>query len=101
MDTLDNNGMNFSRQEELYDGTNNTDSVTIIGTGATGSWVALALAKLGVRAIELYDMDLIELHNVPNQLYSKSDVDKFKVDICKQYMNILGSGVSNIAAIKR
>lgn len=101
MDTLDNNGMNFSRQEELYDGTNNTDSITIIGTGATGSWVALALSKLGVRAIELYDMDLIELHNVPNQLYSKSDVDKFKVDICKQYMNILGSGVSNIAAIKR
>lgn len=96
---MDNNevGMNFSRQEELYQGGTNKDVVNIIGVGATGSWVGLLLAKLGVKSIRLFDNDIIELHNVPNQLYSKNDIDKFKVNICNNYMKDLGAMCSNIS----
>ena len=91
-----NNDMNFTRQEELYDGNNNNDRVNIIGVGATGSWVALALAKLGVHSVTMYDGDIIELHNVPNQLYSKRDVGKLKSVLCKKYCDDLGSGKSQL-----
>ena len=91
--------MNFSRQEELYQGGTNNDIVNIIGVGATGSWVGLLLAKLGVRAIRLFDNDIVELHNVPNQLYSTADIDKFKASMCAKYMKDLGSG-SQVAEYK-
>lgn len=96
MDNDEEVGMNFSRQEELYQGGTNNDVVSIIGVGATGSWVGLLLAKLGVKNIILFDNDIIELHNVPNQLYSKSDIDKFKVNMCKKYMKELGAMCSHI-----
>lgn len=64
--------------------------------GATGSWVALMLTKLGVNTIELFDMDTVEAHNIPNQLYGIDDGDVFKVKACEQHMDNLGSRVSNI-----
>ena len=64
--------------------------------GATGSWVALMLSKLGVQNIGLYDMDIVETHNIPNQLYSLEDSGIFKVKACEKHMEDLGSRVSNI-----
>lgn len=64
--------------------------------GATGSWVALMLSKLGVNTITIIDMDIIETHNVPNQLYGVDDCELFKTVACKNYMEMLGSRESNI-----
>ena len=54
------------------------------------------LTKLGVNTIELFDMDTVEAHNIPNQLYGIDDGDVFKVKACEQHMDNLGSRVSNI-----
>lgn len=54
--------------------------VDIIGAGATGSKVAMDLAKLGIRNIHVWDYDIVESHNVANQLYGIADVGKLKVD---------------------
>lgn len=54
------------------------------------------LTKLGVNTIELFDMDTVEAHNIPNQLYGIDDGDVFKVKACEQHLNDLGSRVSNI-----
>lgn len=88
--------MDFSRQMELYDTNDRKDNVEIIGVGATGSWVALMLSKLGVKSIGLFDMDIVETHNIPNQVYGIDDGGMFKVKACEQYLEDLGSRVSNI-----
>ena len=41
-------------------------------------------------------MDVVETHNIPNQLYSLEDGDIFKVKACEQHIEKLGSRVSNI-----
>lgn len=87
--------MNFTRQEELYDAENSNDSVTVIGCGATGSWVCLQLAKLGVKYLSMIDMDKIEIHNIPNQIYSIDSAEEYKVGEMLKLCKMLGSGVTN------
>ena len=53
--------------------------VTIIGVGAIGRQVALQLAAIGVRRIQLVDFDSVELHNVTTQGYRLTDVKQLKV----------------------
>jgi molybdopterin/thiamine biosynthesis adenylyltransferase len=53
--------------------------VTIIGAGGIGSPLALALTKMGCRRMTLYDPDVVEPHNLPNQLYRLRDVGRPKV----------------------
>lgn len=68
-------------------------SVTIIGAGGIGSPTTLALAKMGVENITVYDDDSVELHNLPNQLYRFGDLGKTKVeglkDICQDFAGVL------------
>ena len=45
------------------------ETVFIIGAGATGSFTALTLAKMGMKNITVYDDDFVENHNLPNQLF--------------------------------
>lgn len=56
------------------------NSITIVGCGAVGSFAALALAKMGIMHFELYDHDTVELHNIPNQLFSHHHIGKHKVE---------------------
>lgn len=60
--------------------------IHIIGCGATGSWVATFLAKMGFGNIHLYDFDTIEEHNISNQNYSIEDVGEKKSEILKKYL---------------
>jgi len=53
--------------------------VTVIGAGAIGSFTVLALAKIGVTNITVYDEDTVEDHNLPNQYYRLEDIGKKKV----------------------
>jgi hypothetical protein len=54
--------------------------VDVIGCGATGSRVALSLAKLGVENIHCWDFDKVEEHNVANQVFGLGDVGLLKVE---------------------
>lgn len=46
-------------------------AASIVGCGAIGSFVAVGLAKMGVRQMNLYDFDKVEIENVPVQLHSR------------------------------
>ena len=96
-----NNNNDFSRQLELYNPEERQDKVDIIGVGATGSWVALMLTKLGVKNIGLIDMDTVELHNIPNQIYGNSSIDMFKVNACAKIIKELGSQNSYVGCFNR
>lgn len=66
--------------------------VTVIGVGGIGSPAALALSKMGVEKITVYDTDTIEDHNLPNQMYRIGDLKKLKVDatrdICADFAGV-------------
>ena len=57
--------------------------ITIIGAGASGSYTALALAKMGCTDISVYDDDTVEAHNLPNQVYGRQYEEWFKVEALK------------------
>jgi molybdopterin/thiamine biosynthesis adenylyltransferase len=54
--------------------------VTLVGAGGIGSPTALALVKMGVQKLTLYDPDTVEAHNLPNQLYRLRDIGRPKVE---------------------
>jgi molybdopterin/thiamine biosynthesis adenylyltransferase len=72
--------LDVRRHAELFDPYTFDTPVTIIGAGATGSWLALALAKLGITNITIYDFDIVEEHNVANQAYGREDIGIPKVE---------------------
>jgi sulfur carrier protein ThiS adenylyltransferase len=54
-------------------------TVSVIGVGAIGRQVALQLAAIGVRHLQLFDFDNVELSNVTTQGYRYTDVGQPKV----------------------
>jgi hypothetical protein len=54
-------------------------AVTVIGAGGIGSFTLLALAKMGVTNLVVYDDDKVESHNIPNQLYTLDSIGVDKV----------------------
>ncbi len=53
--------------------------VDVVGCGATGSRIALSLAKLGVKNLHLWDFDVIEEHNIANQAFGNDQIGQLKV----------------------
>jgi len=73
--------MDYSRQSEIFQPeVHGKHLVNIIGCGALGSWVAVQLAKLGVQNIVLWDDDIVELHNLPNQMFHLSHLGRNKAE---------------------
>jgi molybdopterin-synthase adenylyltransferase len=74
-------GDRFVRQAELVpQGRLGELSVTVIGVGAIGRQVALQLAAIGVRRLQLVDFDAVDATNVTTQAYRAADVGRLKVE---------------------
>ena len=73
------NSLDLIRHLELFDPHYFNLPVTIIGAGATGSWLALSLARLGIEDITVWDFDIIESHNIPNQAFGINHIGMSKV----------------------
>ena len=58
--------------------------ITVVGAGATGSWVVLGLAKAGYSDITVWDGDIVEAHNLTNQAYPLDAIGKYKVEALKE-----------------
>jgi len=56
----------------------------VIGVGAIGRQVALQLAAIGVRRMQLIDFDQVELTNVTTQGYLRADIGQLKVDAAQK-----------------
>lgn len=57
--------------------------VVIIGVGGIGSPAALALAKMGVQQLDVWDFDSVEEPNIGTQLYGPRGVGRPKVQALK------------------
>lgn len=59
-------------------------SVSVIGVGNIGSQTALALTRLGIYNLHLYDHDKVEEHNLASQSFSVYDLGRDKVEALKE-----------------
>jgi molybdopterin/thiamine biosynthesis adenylyltransferase len=60
--------------------------ISVIGVGGIGSWLSFSLARANYNIV-IYDMDVIEAHNINGQLFSISDVGKHKVNAMRDFIN--------------
>lgn len=67
--------------------------LNIIGNGSLGSFAALVLLKM-TRAfgwrLKLFDFDIVEAHNVRNQLYREEEVSASKTEALTSLLKLLG-----------
>ncbi|MGC9093952.1 MAG: HesA/MoeB/ThiF family protein, partial [Bacteroidota bacterium] len=54
------------------------NSICVVGCGGVGSWVAILLALVGVKRMELWDGDIVEETNLNRTLFSPRDVGRNK-----------------------
>lgn len=76
--------MDLTRSYEFFKPEKCSDRIHIIGCGAVGSTIAENIARLGLTNISLYDFDIVEPHNVANQMFYATDIGKYKVDAVKE-----------------
>ena len=70
----------YLRQLDIINKEKFSFPIYIIGVGATGSFVALFLAKMGMNNIRIWDFDSIEEHNFPNQFFRLRDLNGLKAE---------------------
>ena len=80
--------ISISRHQMIFDPIKNNPQINIIGAGATGSRLWLALVELGLTNITVYDFDVVEGHNIANQIYLSSDIGMPKVAALKKYYQL-------------
>lgn len=64
----------LTRQSDIIPMSALTTPITIIGCGAIGSFTALALAKMGLTNMTVWDHDVVSVENMSCQWYRKFDI---------------------------
>ena len=67
-------------------GPEDAQTLNIVGVGATGSHIGLIAAKMGFHNFRVWDADIVETHNLPNQIYDVEHVGKRKVAAFKDVL---------------
>ena len=92
---MNNSNDRFTRQAELVPQHRLTQiRATVIGVGAIGRQVALQLASIGARHIQLIDFDTVELSNVTTQGYGAEDVGRAKVESTENAIRRIDPSIS-------
>lgn len=69
------------------------DRIHIIGCGATGSTIAELLARTGLTKFTLWDDDVVEPHNIANQIYRQCDIGERKTEALAKIMKDINPDV--------
>ncbi len=72
--------IDLSKSYEFFNPQNDATRIHIIGCGSVGSTVAENLARCGVKNMTLYDFDVVEPHNIVNQMFRQQDIGKKKTE---------------------
>lgn len=72
--------MDLSKSREFFNPEDCTETINIIGCGSVGSTVAELLARFGLTNVKLYDFDVVEEHNLANQMFTTKNLYKPKLE---------------------
>ena len=68
--------VSFLRHAAYFSPEDAREPLNIIGVGATGSNIGLYAARMGFHNFRIWDADIVEDHNLPNQIYHLDDINK-------------------------
>ena len=87
--------LRFLRQQDVISSARmQSTGITLIGLGSIGSYVGLALAKMGA-LLTAYDADIVEAHNWSNQMYSDDDIGTPKASAFIRLIEAYGGHTPN------
>lgn len=78
--------MDLGKSYDFFKPEDVTETIHILGCGATGSTLAENLVRFGITNIELYDFDRVDSHNIANQMFRSIDIGKLKTEALKEYL---------------
>ncbi|WP_417850277.1 ThiF family adenylyltransferase [Thalassoglobus sp.] len=88
----------FTRQRDLVPRDRLDDlKVTVIGVGAIGRQVAIQLASIGVRQIQLIDFDTVEATNITTQGYFQDDLGRTKIEATAEQIQRIDPNIHTCA----
>lgn len=87
--------MDLAKSYEFFQPDKVKERIHIIGCGSVGSTVAELLTRLGLTKITLYDFDMVEEHNLANQMFTLEDVHKPKVEALTQRMQAINPAIKH------
>lgn len=78
--------INLAKSYDFFQPEKNNARIHIIGCGSVGSTLAENLARCGITKMTLWDFDVVESHNVVNQMFTQKDIGKLKVEALKDIL---------------
>ena len=78
--------MDLNKSLEFFDPEKVQGRCHIIGCGSIGSNVAELLVRYGIEDIVLYDFDIVEKHNIANQIFTTTDLGIKKTNALADYL---------------
>ena len=72
--------IDLSKSYEFFQPEKEDARINIVGCGSVGSTIAVLLARAGVTKMTLWDFDMVEPHNLANQMFRQCDVGKLKTE---------------------
>lgn len=91
--------MDLAKSYEFFNPNDCQDDIHIIGCGSVGSTVAELIARFGLENINLYDFDVVESHNLVNQMFTTKDLYKPKVEAVKMHLEEINPALKDTVQI--
>lgn len=92
--------MDLSKSYEFFQPEKNDARIHIVGCGSVGSTVAYMLARTGVTNFTLWDFDIVEPHNLANQMFRQKDIHKPKVEALLDIICEINPDIADCAKLK-
>ena len=86
--------MNLLKSYKFLDPNTVTERIHIIGCGSVGSTIAELLARYGLTDIVLYDFDVVDSHNIVNQMFVDRQVGMKKVSAVEEILKGINPDIS-------
>ena len=92
--------MDLSKSYEFFQPEKDDSRIHIIGCGSVGSTVASLLARAGVTNFTLWDFDVVEAHNLANQMFRQKDVGVAKVDALLDILTEINEDIPSFSKLE-
>ncbi|MEY8367007.1 ThiF family adenylyltransferase [Anaerovoracaceae bacterium 41-7] len=78
--------MDFNKFYDFFQPEKCKDRIHIIGCGAVGSTIGELLVRMGIQKFTLWDLDIVEPHNIANQMFRNTDILRKKTEALADIM---------------
>ncbi len=92
--------MDLSKSYEYFQPEKNDVRIHVIGCGSVGSTVAENLVRMGITNLTIWDMDVVEAHNLANQMFRQKDIGKPKVDAVAEILAEINPDITGSLQLK-